>query len=379
MERYLVLDENLHSFPVTHALVIGVGAYPHLIGGSDRLSPHHDGMGQLTSPPVSARSFAEWLISQHNNPGKPLSTVALLLSEADPKPFTNPKSGEMIRPGLANYDNVAQAIRDWKARGQENPDNLLLFYFCGHGMAKAIDMTLLMSDYGNVMDAPLENALDFRKFRLGMSRNLPRQQVYFVDACRASSETLIEAFDNAGRIPVHPGPEPSAEAPVFYATLAGEQAFGRNNNISVFTSALLTGLKGSGSDDSEGDWRVTTTRLKEAIDFHMRQMFAAGLRRAQVPPTDELTTFDLHYLKDKPEVGVMVTCEPEAKNSDAWFHCIGSGLDLRRVPPEATSWSLTLPAGDYQFQAEFQGGAPIRIEKRAWVRPVYRKVPLEVR
>jgi hypothetical protein len=32
--------------PASHALVIGVGAYPHLVGGDGSLLPGHEGMGQ---------------------------------------------------------------------------------------------------------------------------------------------------------------------------------------------------------------------------------------------------------------------------------------------------------------------------------------------
>jgi hypothetical protein len=376
LERYLVHENSQGT--TAHALVIGVGAYPHLTGGSGPLSPHHDGMRQLSSPPVSARNFATWLISKYHHPRRPLSTVALLVSEDQPQDFVNPKTGECIRPAEATYDHIAEAIWDWMNRGQRSADNLVIFYFCGHGIAQGPDMTLLLSDFGKVPQAPLNSALDFRKFRLGMSRNLPRQQVYFVDACRASSDTLIESFGYAGQAPVHSGPERAAEAPAFYATLAGEDAFGKPNQTSVFTEALLKGLDGAGSDDSEGDWRVTTTRLKEAIDYHVRQAFEAGAKRAQVPPTDELTTFELHYLQGEPEVPVVVTCQPESANAQAEFVCEYGGMERCRRRPDPAQWSLVLQAGNYRFRAEFAAGAPQRIEKQAYVRPVYRKVPLEV-
>ena len=51
-----------------HALVIGIGDYPHLIGGSGPLTPSHDGMQQLSSPPVSARAVADWLIADFRHP-----------------------------------------------------------------------------------------------------------------------------------------------------------------------------------------------------------------------------------------------------------------------------------------------------------------------
>ena len=50
--------ETLSLHLGTHALVIGVGDYPHLNGGSNARTEHHDGMEQLTSPPIPARLFA---------------------------------------------------------------------------------------------------------------------------------------------------------------------------------------------------------------------------------------------------------------------------------------------------------------------------------
>jgi hypothetical protein len=59
-DRFLIHNVAVDG-PATHALVIGVGAYPHLIGGTGR-TKYNDGMGQLTSPPISARLFASWLM-----------------------------------------------------------------------------------------------------------------------------------------------------------------------------------------------------------------------------------------------------------------------------------------------------------------------------
>ena len=93
-QRYLVHDEPV-SGPATHAIVFGVGTYPHLNGGSGMLTPDHDGMGQLSSPPISAHEFAAWLIGSFNHPSKPLSTVALLVSATAPEKFKNPRSSKL--------------------------------------------------------------------------------------------------------------------------------------------------------------------------------------------------------------------------------------------------------------------------------------------
>jgi len=377
MPNYLVHEQRFIG-PATHVLAIGVGAYPHLLNGIGPLSPHNDGMRQLTSPSASARMFASWFIERYHNPNRPLGTVSLLLSEASRRPFTNSKSNQTVIPEIADYTNVAAAIANWKSLGEIDARNLLIFYFCGHGIAQGPDIALLLSDYGCDSNAPLDRALDFRRFRQGMARYAPRQQLYFIDTCRASTDTIIEAFGNAGRVPIHPGQEMPAETPVYYATLAGEEAFGMPNQVSLFTGAILKGLNGTGSDNSEGDWRVTTTRLKEAIEYHVRQAFETGSERAQVPPTDELTMFEIHHLLGQPEVPVMVTCEPETENNKAEFICEFNNRELTRRQPAPTQWSLTLNAGQYLFRAKIRNGTIRKREKEAWVRPIYLKVRLEV-
>ncbi len=81
--------------PATHAIVIGVGDYPHLLGGSGEMLPRNkcEYMGQLTSPPHSARKFADWLIQDYTNQqDKPLSSVELLLSDALSNEYKHPNN-----------------------------------------------------------------------------------------------------------------------------------------------------------------------------------------------------------------------------------------------------------------------------------------------
>ena len=118
-ESFLVHEAAVQG-PATHALVVGVGAYPHLNGGSGRLSEQHDGMAQLTSPPLSARAFASWLLSEFKHPHKPLGSVALLLSESAPAPFA--ASNASVNPfsaPVADSANVRRATERFFRLGNE--------------------------------------------------------------------------------------------------------------------------------------------------------------------------------------------------------------------------------------------------------------------
>lgn len=384
MDQFLVHHSKTEGLPATHALVIGVGAYPHLNGGAGTLTGDHEGMEQLTSPPISARRVAEWLIRWLTYPAKPLASVSLLLSEEPPQPFTNPATGADYPVALATGANVSDAIEAWKARGDEDADgrNRLLFYFCGHGISEGTAMALLLRDFGENDNNSLHGALDFGQLHLGMDRSKGRQQVFFVDACRATSDTLIQGLGHAGRVPIRPGRPPvglgGRETPIYYSTLAGQEAYGRTGAPSPFTEALLVGLDGAGSDDAEGDWRVDTTQLKKAIDFFTNKALEAGAQLVQVPANGALSTFELHHLSCQPRVPVYVSCKPEEAQALALLRCITQGQPPTERLPAGEVWELRLTAGQYQFRAEFSDGSYRLTTVDAWVRPVYRRVPIEV-
>lgn len=84
----------------THAIVIGVGAYKYLPGGKGReILEQNEGMGQLSSPPESARSFTDRLLKESNNPKKPLASLQLLISDSNTDRFTLPDNTQ--RPSLS--------------------------------------------------------------------------------------------------------------------------------------------------------------------------------------------------------------------------------------------------------------------------------------
>src|SRR5438552_18240348 len=100
----LLLDKS--SKPGTHAVVIGIGRYPWLVGGKAKPRfAQNDGMAQLTSPPASPRAFATWLLATYDNSEAPLASPALLLSAAkDQRLMTGIKNVE-LQP--ATFANVA--------------------------------------------------------------------------------------------------------------------------------------------------------------------------------------------------------------------------------------------------------------------------------
>jgi hypothetical protein len=361
MDQFLVHERPGTDGQVTHALVIGVGAYPHLPGGGERTTAYAGGMGQLTSPPVSARRVAEWLISYLDYPTAPLATVSLLLSEHPQLTFTDPATGEDHDVALATSDNVTRAVWAWKARGDTNPGNRLLFYFCGHGVAEGPQMTLLLRDYGENAHNPLKGALDFSQFHIAMDQCCAREQIFFVDACRASLADILHNQRYAGEVPILAGQPlpgvPKRKTPVYYSTLAGMQAYGRPNGLSPFTKALLASLSGAGSDNRDGTWKVDTSQLQRAIHYFMKQEEEAGTGTVQVPITGDMTTFEVHYLRGEPEVPVVVSCLPKEALARAVLRCVAAGKPAKERQPDNNEWELALSPGDYNFSADLADGA----------------------
>lgn len=378
-------DQNVD--PGTHALVIGVGKYPHLAGGENPVA-NPDGMRQLSSPPISARAFATWLLAEYHDPRKPLASLTLLLSEDVPVPFADPSTGIAHDVEVANIDNIVAAVREWKHRGDSHTDNWLVFYFCGHGVSQGDDMALLGADVFADGDNPLNGALDFKNLMNGLKRCKASKQVFFVDACRANSDVLIEQSGSsfAGQVPLGPGTRPLGfprrlHVP-YYSTLAGDRSHARPGQVSLFTDALLKGLRGAGSDDPEGDWRVTTSRLHEAIDHFMKQpLFAGVVAGVQVPTVGEMPVFDLHQLPGPPVVPVYVGCMAPEENRLADFSCRRAGFEQRQraaadVDDEEpdSEWFVELVFGDYEFEARV-GPQDVRT-KSITVRPSHRRIRL---
>lgn len=371
-----LVHQASHPQAATHVLIVGVGKYPALIGGTGALYADHGGMGQLTSPPLSVVRLAEWFVAKYDHPGRPLGSVELLASGASPVNFQHPDGGAaqaVDEPTFLAFDAAATA---WKQRGDSHSDNLMIFYFCGHGIASSPEQALLMQDFGSEPAKALSSALDLRQFHLGMEQCRARQQAFFVDACRTGNPLLIGGY--AGQALFTPSPHrdpslPMRHKPVFYSTVEGSVSQARAGQVSLYTEALLEALEGGGADDTDGPWWVATNQLATSIQFIIQQaQIQHGYPLAQVNATDHLTNFHLHHLTSEPLVPVSIGCRPEALNSLATLSWSGNGGGATRGP-DARDWSTTLKLGSYDFHA---AGPPLSPNLGRYVRPPYRRVEL---
>ncbi len=349
--------------PGTHAIVIGVGNYPYLVGGaapqSERFN-RHEGMGQLSSPPLSARSLASWLLTEFANTKRPLASLALLVSEEETQPLeAQPLVPEPVVPPSATFANIDSAVRAWKRRGDAHPDNLMLFFFSGHGVSQGTDQLLLAEDFGQNHENPFAMAVHFPGLFAGMKSCVSLNQYYILDTCRSASSLLIESYRRGGNLPVgqpiifNYGPARTGnwQTACLFSTLMGQNAYSREGRETVFVDTLLQSLRSYGSyrvteDDS---WRVSTDSLKKGVEH----LLGRNPEQSQWTALYGHSEFDLHYLKEPPKVSVTIRCQPQENNRVATLSYMLNERVIDSRPPRKKDWETVIPYENYTFMARF--------------------------
>jgi hypothetical protein len=345
-----------------HALVIGAGHYPALPGGGNTtVFPQHGGMGQLTSASHSAISFANWLTKDYRHSTVPLRSLELLISEAGTTQYT--AAGQTLTVERATFANLQQRILDWTQRANSSDQNRAIFYFCGHGISAGLQSTLLLEDFGTVANAPLLAALDFTAFYRAMDQCRAREQLFLVDACRVASPMLFTAqyYGNPVLTPGKPTIPPRS-APIFYSAVPGATAYGRANQPSFFTEALVKALSGSGAAKKNAKlWTILPSVLYRSVSRRLGEA-VAGSGVGQVCTVDQLIDFDVHELAGIPEIPVTISCNPPIDGTTDRLIASSTAGNREQLPPLTTPWRLNLPFGQYRFTAAPPAGTPFFVD-----------------
>lgn len=132
-------------------------------------------------------------------------------------------------------------------RLKHHPDNIGVFYFCGHGVM-ASDHYLLAEDFGRSNAQPWAQAFDISTTIRAIEREVPGAVFYFIDACREIARDVamtLGADPNALQFADLSKKVIRKSATVIYATGEGELAFApKGGQVSRFTSALLCAMSG---------------------------------------------------------------------------------------------------------------------------------------
>jgi len=368
-----------------HALIIGVGHYRHLAGGAaENLQLSADiELSQLSSPPHSARHVATWVLNTWaGDTDMPLRSLRMLVSQRDsPASYAHPLVTKTTL-AEADMDEIELETRAWAQAGEKNPENLLLFYFCGHGVATSVDHPLLAADAGKFEDNLFRHALNFSEFRAGMQHNPAQKQLFLVDACRVGSSELVENATERGLSVIarkNVIPDENPRQPTIKSALQGAEAFGLGENPSPFAQALPKVFTGAAWRQVPGGWVVCASTLANAIDARVREvLIPLGFR--EVPETEPQTpTMTLKKVSGDPMVPVEVSCSDPELMQKARFQCSSaSGFQDERLTPSKTNWFLEVPRALYDFKVEFEDGMPQGDSKNEFVSPPYYPCQFEV-
>jgi hypothetical protein len=357
----LIFHQNVPNAG-THVLIIGMSAYPHLLGGEFENPAIAEGMGQLDAPAISARAMAKWFLEEFENTEKPLASVSLVLSEPTQATFTHPKLTEpadKLPRGTAV--EIIEAIQNWAERASQNRENLTIFFFCGHGVS-AGESILLLRDFGAKPLSKFDGALNLSDFIGAMQTMMPEYQLFLVDSCRVPTSIARSVLGKAhvGRSGLDPldldnrGGTPAKQS-VHHSSSALEQSWGRVQGASLYTEALLQALDGGGAQSNLGYW-IGTLGLQTALAAYTPRL-AAKERVEQQPELLRNVQFKIHRPK-KIVVPLYVTSAPKEALSLARVEaCLGANISGYFDPDEhkaTEEWVVHLPMREHTISAKFR-------------------------
>ena len=357
-----VLRDDGKADPGTHVLLIGVGSYPFLEGGTPgQTFVHSMGMGQLSSPPVSVRVLADWFTNPRNgfnNPDRPLRSLAVLCSDVAPF-LLEDSTGAEVAVERARMPAVTQAVLAWMGRAGRNTENLAVFFFCGHGVAFGeAETALLLEDFGGNTTDPMDEAIAFEQMRMGVMRQCDATyQCHLIDACRTPvTRAFGDAFDtrkSIGKAIASSGISRALRdkvAPAFLATDIGASAYGLTGQASLFTQALLGAMRGPACREKDDYWEIQAPALAEGINKYIATLnYQTQLQYCQ--PIANGRELALHRLRAEPEVVVKVFTRDPANLKKSVLVCLREP-DFRMEKTKLSApWSIALTRGKYRFEA----------------------------
>lgn len=386
----LLYDASVVGQPGTHVLAIGVGRYPHLLGGKPgQLANKPLGLKQLASPPVSVKALLDWFLAPTLIPGAtgflnalvPLASIEAVASAVLPVNVTTPGGDVDLEP--ATRQGVQDAFEAWLERVKAHPDNIGVFYFCGHGIMVA-DHYLLTEDFGRSKSQPWANAFDISTTIRALEREVPGAIYYFIDACREI------ARDVAMTLGANPSPLFALDlgkkvvrraVTAVFATGEGELAYApKGGEVSRFTSALLCamsgycGIKAPGAATWNVDGESIATAIRQLLEYEALE--AAGKPGAAKQVSEQLVQGDpipLLRLTTAPKVKVWLDLAPAQRRAAYELYLLSTkGVRVAQTQLD-TVFKVELTRGFYEVGALAPaGGLPAIVHtEEELVPPMY--------
>ncbi|MFF9428634.1 hypothetical protein [Streptomyces sp. NPDC014746] len=347
------------SQPAMHALVIGVGGYPHC-GPAAPSGSLAAGVGDLSTAQPTAEAMASWLLeTQQDDRVLPLGSLEVLITPSDGGPAK--VAGDEVE--RARYDNVAKAVGRWYERC-DNPSATSFLYFVGHGCARSRhDQALLLEDFA-AWHNPFEGAVDSGRLVEAMGSCAAGTQLFFFDCCRHIPEEVLPTTTLGARSPIALSGAPVGRTALLtlHSTWHGLPAHGYRGEPTPFSRALRDALDGGASwPGADGVWRVEAGDLARSVRrlHERRDPAAAASGEVRTGAESEVPTgVVLRELDTPPLVPFTVDCVPAEATRTAELLLVRAEDGTRLGPRSAPDpWTGEARAGVYELSARFpQGG-----------------------
>jgi hypothetical protein len=349
--------------PATHAMVIGVGTYIHLKGGTGPQAARQWGLEQIPSAPLSALHFIDWLLNRFDNPTHPLATIEHLISAPSVVTDRSRTKHSSTEPIMAN---IMAAYTQWIARAGTNPDNIAIFYFCGHGLYNRHGTALLTADFANPVFANLSlNAIHVEATVDCMLACPAKQQCFFIDSCRTIDTAWSDMMNTPGQ-PLGTAGNANLAAvdqPIFFATGRTKTAIAPDGEVSVFTKALVEALSHMAADDPFGNhnlqtWVVNTANILRAVNdaIRMERIERPWLEGPVCNFGGGGSHFDLHNPKPPLSIPVLAVCKPADLNTQATFKLAQGANVIASGKANGDAWVSRHPPDSYEVNANLDDG-----------------------
>lgn len=368
--------------PGTHALVIGLSAYPFLGGGAEFKQNSADfdfKMEQLTSPAISAFYVAHWLRQAAARLPAPLASCRLLLAPS-PEELARIQaldSSVRIHDTDGRFETLADALHDWRRDAARNKNNVAWFYFSGHGM-QFRNALLLTTEYNQKKRVPFNGAVDFGEVLDGMMVTqtfpyLAQQQFYMIDACRSQAPDLSKISNSHRRSVWVTRFEATGErrCTIIYATRTGAPAYGQHLRPTPFARALIRALRNDAADNVKGNWVVETDNLihtlRRLVPAYART-FTNQKQEIECGQADPLTWV---RLDTTPSFKVTIRLKPPEAHPPNRFVLTNRDNDQTRTVNEPQHpYTVRLAGGSYQAAIDFATDRPFgEVRGETW--PVF--------
>ncbi len=359
--------------PGTHALIVGVSAYSHLEGGTGTQANNTYGLKQLSSTALTAYKVFSWL--QECKLETPLVTCRLLLSSSPIEQDIETGLRDLRGSYPATRDHFDCAAYGWRDDAESHKKNVTFFYFAGHGIQQINstnykDPILLMEDFGRDKYKTLGNTVDTQNLVDGMKDVSARTQMYFFDCCRNFLDELKNIRSDVPPVwDAKLGVKDDRLAPVFYAALLGDVAYGIKGEQTYFGEALLKCLEGGAGEckefekfDGEERWYISIDTLCGKIKTQVNDLNKRKSRNQDIE-VDRTRNRDeeeyICFLDGPPSVDVIFKVEPPEARQYTRVEIFNDNKEEVTeseppIPLEPHPYSGRLDAGYYTINARIK-------------------------